>query len=123
MPDTQIETVTVAGRTLEHNTVKWEVKTNRHLTTTGRLWGWIEGAPGDSTWADGESFNCKAASQMAALHNEWLEARQHPEIRRIKAIHELRSAERAYNEAESKAVRAFGALMEAREALAALEAK
>lgn len=36
----------------KHNEKKWAVRTNRHCTTNGYNWGWIEGAPGNVCWSD-----------------------------------------------------------------------
>ena len=115
-----IETITVAGRTVEHNTVPWSVETNRHKTTLGNYWGWVEGAPGNVCWSnDGGAFNSAAARELVKQHNEWLASKKHPDILYIEAVQRLRRAEEAYNAAKEKADTALSKLVEAREALEA----
>lgn len=82
-----VEVVTVAGVTVAHNEVVWRVCTNRHRTTGGREWGWIEGAPGNVCWSNDykEGFNMVAAGEMVAAHNRWLEDQQPLSIKIIKA--------------------------------------
>ena len=76
------EYVEVAGRRVKHNGRVWDSKMNRHTTTSGRSWGWIEGADGNVCWENGQPFDQRASERMAFLHNEWLEM-QKPIERRI----------------------------------------
>lgn len=87
------ESVTVAGRTVPHNEYVWGIKTNRHTTTGGYDWGWIDGAPGNICWEDGERFDRAAASEMARAHNRWLEDQKPLPIKIIQAKRRLKEAE------------------------------
>lgn len=64
---------TVAGRSLRHNDRRWTVLTNRHTSTDGSYWGWIEGADGNECWSNNKPFNEAAACEAARAHNAWLE--------------------------------------------------
>lgn len=68
-----------------HNSVPWGVKTNRHTTTDGRSWGWIEGAPGNVCWTNGTAFDRDAASLVCRHHNEWLKEQTPIALRLIEA--------------------------------------
>jgi hypothetical protein len=45
------------------------VKTNRHTTTDGYLWGWIEGTTRNTVWGDDSKFNKDAAQKLAREYN------------------------------------------------------
>ena len=45
------------------------VKTNRHTTTSGYLWGWIEGTTRNTVWRDDCRFNKEAAQKLAREYN------------------------------------------------------
>ncbi len=87
------ESVTVAGRTVPHNEYQWGIKTNRHTTTGGYDWGWIDQAPGNVCWEDGERFDRAAASEMVGAHNRWLEEQKPLPIKIIQARRRLKEAE------------------------------
>ncbi len=87
------ETVTVAGRTVPHNEYQWGIKTNRHTTTSGYNWGWIDQAPGNICWADDEHFNRSAASEMVSAHNRWLEDQKPLPIKIIQAKRRMKETE------------------------------
>jgi hypothetical protein len=53
---------------------KLEVKTNRHTTTSGYLWGWIEGTTANTVWSDDHKFNYAAAAALAREYNKTVEA-------------------------------------------------
>lgn len=74
---------------IEHNARRWEVKTNRHPTTSGYAWGWIEGAPGNLCWSNDKDFDQSAASEVVSWHNEWLEQQTPVEIRLVKIDTEI----------------------------------
>lgn len=74
--------VVVAGMRIPHNGVRWETRRNRHPTTGGLSWGWIEGAAGNVCWENGTSFDSDAAEAACREHNAWLE-RQRPLAVRI----------------------------------------
>lgn len=48
---------------------KWTVRTNRHPSTNGTLWGWIEGPDGNVCWADNTGLNSTVAGGLVARHN------------------------------------------------------
>ena len=48
---------------------KLEVKTNRHTTTDGYLWGWIEGTTSNTVWGDDHKFNPAAAVTLVRDYN------------------------------------------------------
>ena len=62
----------INGKQIEHNDVLWQVKKNRHTETSGREWGWIEGAPGNVCWSDDKIFNRNKAEEVVAIHNQWV---------------------------------------------------
>ncbi len=71
---------------IKMNTAKWECCVNRHTTTRGYSWGWIEGA-GNTTWSDdpGSPFTSKDASAAVKEHNDWLEDSRPAELKLIDA--------------------------------------
>ena len=77
--------VTVAGKTVLHNTAPWRVATNRHPETNGDAWGWVEGAPGHVCWSNSTAFNRAAAQEMVAAHERWLEDQKSMSIRLVEA--------------------------------------
>jgi hypothetical protein len=60
---------------IKQNTTKWQHCTNRHPTTRGFSWGWIEGASHHETWSDDpdSKFKSADASRVVTEHNAWLE--------------------------------------------------
>ena len=48
---------------------KLEVRTNRHTTTDGYLWGWIEGTTANTVWGDDHKFNHAAAVTLVRDYN------------------------------------------------------
>lgn len=48
---------------------KLEVRTNRHTTTDGYLWGWIEGTTANTVWSDDHKFNHAAAVTLVRDYN------------------------------------------------------
>lgn len=78
------ETINCGGAEVEHNSQAWQTMTNRHPTTRGRAWGWIEGAPGNVCWSNdpGSKFTSADARRVTTEHNTWLE-RQTPLALRI----------------------------------------
>ena len=46
-----------------------EVRTNRHTTTDGYLWGWIEGTTSNTVWGDDHKFNHAAAVALVRDYN------------------------------------------------------
>lgn len=114
--------VTVKGCFLAHNEYPWAVKTNRHTTTGGQLWGWIGyGVHGEvRTWSNDEGFDKEAAAAAVSAHNRWLEDIQPVQVKLIKARRSLRSAEAALAEAKKRQEKAEYEMTEARERVAKL---
>ncbi len=68
-----------------HNTVRWRMCTNRHRSTDGTAWGWIEGAPGNVCWgSSGASLSEDAAHAACMEHNKWLDDQDAPAIKVLK---------------------------------------
>ncbi len=100
MPEFVVPTIRCGSQDVQHNNVRWRVCTNRHTTTAGRAWGWIEGAPGDVCWSnDNESFNEAAAGRAAHEHNEWLEQQKSVTVKLIEAEDVRKSAQARYDKA------------------------
>jgi hypothetical protein len=91
--------VTVAGVTVQHNTEKWRVCTNRHPECNGNSWGWIEGAPGHVCWSNSKRFNSTAAGEMVKAHHEWLEQQKSPAVRLVESRARWTAAKAAYEKA------------------------
>src|SRR5689334_14230648 len=73
---------------LEHNSRKWEVCTNRHPTTHGEAWGWIEGATGpESTWEGKAGY--ERAAKVVEEHNAWLAAQESPALQTLRLREEI----------------------------------
>ena len=115
------ESVTVAGVTVPHNTKPWSVKTNRHPTTSGYSWGWVEGAPGNVCWSNDSAFNSAAAGQLVKEHNQWLEDQKPLSIRLIEAKERLALLERRHTNAAQAAERAKSEYLDAAGLVAELQ--
>lgn len=112
------------GKTYLHTTGSWHPKTNRHPTTAGFAWGWIEGAPGNLCWSNdpGESFTSKDAHDVANIHNQWLVDQEPVEIKLVKAFGNLECAERECDAAEIRYLDAQETLKRAKAEVERLEA-
>lgn len=116
--------VTYSGKTVLHNTARWVVKTNRHTSTAGNDWGWIDGAPSNLCWSnDNTTFNYKAACEIARLHNQWLDEQKPLSIRLIEANEILDVARMALDKARAELADAESKYAIANEAVLELEAK
>lgn len=100
---TEIPTIRCGNKDVPHNTQKWRSCTNRHTSTSGNSWGWIEGAPGNICWSnDGDSdFTSRDASDVVAAHNQWLEEQRPLALRIVEAREEMERRERLSNEAQA----------------------
>lgn len=96
-----IPQIEVEGRTIPHNAVTWCVATNRHPETSGRAWGWIEGAPGNECWSDNKRFDRVAAGEACRLHNKWLEDQKPLSIKLIEARERLEKSLTNFNHIEA----------------------
>lgn len=55
------------------------VHTNRHPSTDGTSWGWIDGCTANICWANNTSFNERAALRFVRDYNEAAEvAKENP---------------------------------------------
>src|SRR5690606_36938692 len=86
------------GVEYSHTTGAWSVKTNRHTSTCGREWGWIEGPLENVCWGP-NSLARADASEIARIHNEWLEAQKPVSIRLVEAYSRLRTEKANYERA------------------------
>lgn len=109
------------GRSFVHNDRKWTVCTNRHPTTCGRAWGWIEGPSSDLTWGNDGRFDSKAANDVVKAHNAWLAEQEPPALRLARLTPEIaiRRAEIERREQALDALRAELARLEGEAASAA----
>lgn len=76
---------------IKSNTSVWRKCTNRHPTTGGRDWGWIEGSGAggfaEITWSDDSGSDLKGAeaAMLVSQHNQWLEDSRPVELKLIDA--------------------------------------
>lgn len=110
---------------IQHNTKRWQKKTNRHTTTAGRSWGWIEGAPGNICWSDdlGSNLTSTQACKLVNEHNLWLEEQKPIVLRIVEATERVTTARKSYEQAQQEANRRMDVLEGALHELAALEGK
>lgn len=111
---------------IPHNDKRWVVKINRHTTTHGRRWGWIEGAPGSACWSDDGPFNHQEAERLAREHNDWLKHQEPIDLQIIRQREKVawlsqRSID-ARSIADQAARRLFNAEAELQDMLRAKEA-
>lgn len=68
------ETIKCGSIDVPHNTKRWEVMTNRHTSTRGFPWGWIDGPDHNVCWSNdpGKTFTSKDAARVVDEHNAWL---------------------------------------------------
>lgn len=104
-------TVTVRRTTLVHTPERWKSLRNRHPTTGGRSWGWLEGPQGHICWSNdpGSDLTEQEAGELVRLHDEWLSAQEPLEVKRVKAWQKLEALEKRRNETQA----AFNAAAEA----------
>jgi hypothetical protein len=112
--------VEIGGKKIPHNSDRWSVRTNRHLSTDGRQWGWIEGAPGNVCWEDRREFDRNAASLACLEHNTWLEDVKPVQLKINEARDAWASAKTALDKAESELSLRQAAFKEADDTLASL---
>lgn len=115
------------GVTYLHTESPWQSRTNRHTTTVGCSWGWIDGprTSADICWSDdpGSRFTGKDANEVIRIHNEWLKEQEPVEIQLVKAHRQLAYAEGNYRHAEEKLRQVSEELDDSRKLVAALESK
>lgn len=56
---------------------KLSIHTNRHTSTAGNSWGWIEGCTLNICWSnDNNKFNHKAAGEFVREYNNRMQAKE-----------------------------------------------
>lgn len=120
--------VQVNGRMYWHNRKSWTVRTNRHPSTGGNSWGWIEGPDAEIQWSNDGGSGCTEADaeRVAAEHNDWLNAQVPHDMNIIDAVEVADAFERdaarlrtLLAEAENNSTAAQNKVREAIEARAA----
>lgn len=115
------ETIRCGSVDVPHNTVHWRVCTNRHRSSTGNSWGWIEGAPGNVCWSnDSMAFDYKAALAVVTEHSAWLERQKPIALRIVDATERRDRLAKLYETAQQRADEARGEMNDAAAALCAL---
>lgn len=120
----KLDTITVAGVTVPHNSRKWHVCTNRHPTAAGRAWGWIEGVGDQVCWSNDRGdggFNSAAAGEMAAAHNQWLEDMKSQALKILESRERYVVLHRNYMRLQESANEALAKAQAERDVLNALE--
>ena len=113
------ECVKVGNFTIPHNEYAWRVCTNRHTTTYGNSWGWIENAPGNVCWSNdpGKELNKEHAYALVNAHNKWLEDVQPIHLKIIKAKKAVKDLTLIFKEKEQSYLKAKAMLEKAEESL------
>ena len=57
------------GQEIEPIRDKLSIHTNRHPSTDGSSWGWIEGCSRNICWADNKAFNREKAAEFVSRYN------------------------------------------------------
>lgn len=96
------EYVKLGETTIAHNEFVWRSCTNRHTTTYGNSWGWIENAPGHVCWSNDpkEKLDRSQAQALVSAHNKWLEDIQPIQLKIIKAKKSVRDLTEMFKEKE-----------------------
>lgn len=102
------ECVKVGNFTIPHNEYVWSVCTNRHTSTYGNSWGWIENAPGNVCWSNdpGKELKKEHAHALVNAHNKWLEDTQPIQIKIIKAKKAVKDLTASFKEKEQSYLKA-----------------
>ena len=105
-----------------HNEFVWRSCTNRHTTTYGNSWGWIENAPGNVCWSNDpkEKLDSKQAQSLVSAHNKWLEDIQPIQLKIIKAKKAVKDLTQTFKEKEQACLKAKEMLEKAKDGLAEL---
>lgn len=99
------------GVTYPHTESPWVSRTNRHTSTRGYSWGWIDGPIRDGgrdyTWSNdpGESFTSSDAAEVVRIHNEWLEEQEPLVFRLIKAERNMTALSNRFRETQNQLTR------------------
>ena len=116
------EYVKLGETKIAHNELVWRSCTNRHTTTYGNSWGWIENTPGNVFWSNDpkEKLSRQQAQALVSAHNNWLEDIQPVQLKIIKAKKVVKDLTQAFIEKEQYYLKAKEALEKAKESLALL---
>ena len=116
------ECVKVGNFTIPHNEYVWSVCTNRHTTTCGNSWGWIENAPGNVCWSNDpkEKLSSQQAQALVSAHNKWLEDIQPIQLKIIKAKKAVKDLTQVFKEKEQSYLKTKEMLEKAKDNLATL---
>lgn len=116
------EYVKLGDTTIAHNELVWRSCTNRHTTTYGNSWGWIENAPGNVCWSNDpkEKLNSQQAQALVSAHNKWLEDIQPIQLKIIKAKKGVKDLTQMFKEKEQAYTETKQMLEKAKADLAAL---
>lgn len=114
--------VKLGETTIAHNELVWRSCTNRHTTTYGNSWGWIENAPGNVCWSNDpkEKLSSQQAQSLVSAHNKWLEDIQPVQLKIIKAKKAVKDLTVVFKEKEQFYLKAKEMLEKAEGTLAAL---
>ncbi len=116
------EYVKLGDTKIAHNELVWRSCTNRHTTTYGNSWGWIENAPGNICWSNDpkEKLNRQQSQALVSAHNKWLEDIQPIQLKVIKAKKAVKDLTAVFKEKEQSYLKAKEMLEKAEDSLAIL---
>ena len=116
------EYVKLGETKIAHNELVWRSCTNRHTTTYGNSWGWIENAPGNVCWSNDpkEKLDRSQAQALVSAHNKWLEDIQPIQLKIIKAKKSVKDLTAVFKEKEQSYLKAKEMLEKAEDSLAIL---
>ena len=112
------------GVTYLHTSGKWCTRTNRHTSTAGNSWGWIEGHPGNLCWSNdpGDKLSGSDAAKICEIHNQWVDDQVPVSIKLVRACENLARAERDRDSAEVRFLEAQETFHKAKAVVEQLEA-
>lgn len=116
------EYVKLGNTIIPHNEYVWRSCTNRHTTTSGNSWGWIENSPGNVCWSNdyGSELSSKDAQALVNAHNKWLEDIQPFQIKMMKARKAVKDLTATFKTKEQEYLQAKEKLEKAEDTLKTL---
>ena len=107
----------------QHNTRKWELRTNRHPETSGESWGWIEGCEPHTCWSNKNRAKLSKAQAGGAciIHNEWIEQQRPLSFRILDARKSLQEATKQHDILTDKMFRSSALVLDLTSQLELLE--
>lgn len=119
------EYVKLGDTKIAHNDLVWHSCTNRHTTTYGNSWGWIQNAPGNVCWSNDPKarLDSKQAQALISAHNKWLEDIQPIQLKVIKAKKAVKDLTVVFKKKEQDYLKAKEMLEKAEDSLAILMEK